>query len=56
MVLTAVYVQDSILCEGSSVEPGCELSSCIVGKQYKVPASSSLSNQILLDADRMMHV
>jgi len=53
---SGVNIKDSIICEGSCVEGGSSLAQCIVGKQFAVPASSSFSNQILLDADRMMQV
>jgi len=55
-IASGVSIKDSIVCSGSRVEPGSELSQCIVGALYTVPENTTLANQILLDADRMMQV
>jgi len=55
-IASRVNIKDSIICEGSTVEAGCELNQCIVGKQCKVAADTSVSSQVLLNSDRMMHV
>jgi len=55
-IASGVSIKDSIVCEGSRVEPGSDLSQCIVGKLYTVPENTTVANQILLDADRMMQV
>lgn len=56
LFLIGIILQDCIVCEGASLEAGCDLSNCIVGRQHTVSAQSNLENQILLDSDRMMHV
>jgi len=55
-IQSGVTIKDCIVCEGATLQSGCDLTSCIVGKQLSVPANSCQSKQILLDADRMMHV
>lgn len=53
-MLCRVALENSIVCEGATIESGSTIKGCFVGSNHTVEEQSEHANEVLTDSDRLM--
>lgn len=52
--LNRVALENSIVCEGATIETGSVIKGCLVGSHHVVEQQSEHVNEVLTDSERLM--